>query len=325
MTMPLPIEIFAFAFVVAVCALLVAIEVRMHNVAIDDELRQQFNIPHAARARVAYDPALALDLAEHAVAVYDLSNGYERWCRNRGFSGADTIVRGCTQIGIAYQPERIVIAARGSSQLGDWLDDFLPFRVRWITRTYADGHTLAPGRIHLGFRTQIERVAIELIATVRELRQRYPDAVVQVTGHSLGAALASLIRVLLEHDYIPVDVTYTFESPRVGNATWAQWYDASFGDNSFRVANVNAGEQDIVTRVPLSRLGWRHVGRPIILCGGKAFESETRWEQYRHDNPISVVDHLRVIRRAWRSVSAHLGGSLLAELRRNPAILPLRS
>lgn len=257
-----------------------------------------------------YAPKLALDLAEHAITIYQLSNGYDRWVRDRGFVGADIIDRGATQIGIAYSASRIVIAARGSSQLGDWLNNITPFRVRWITA----------GRIHLGFRTQIARAAEELLETVRGLRRLYPAAAVHVTGHSLGGALASLIRVLLGRDGIPVDIVYTFESPRVGNSEWAQWYDATYGLTSFRVVNINAGEQDIVTRVPLSRFGWRHVGRPIVLCEGHAYESETAWEDHRRRNPVGVLTHLRIARRAWLGIEAHLGQYLLRELRQQAPV-----
>ncbi len=254
-----------------------------------------------------YSPRLALDLAEQAVAIYDLSDGYERWVRGRGFVGADTVERGATQIGIAYGPDRIVVAARGSSQFGDWSDNFLPFRIGWKP---------VAGRIHLGFRLQAARVADEVLQTVRDLRKAYPRAIVQVTGHSLGGALASLMRCVLEDAEIPVDVTYTFESPRVGNGKWAEWYDCSFGTTSFRVVNINAGEQDVVTRVPLSKLGWRHVGRPAILCDGRVYESETMWEEHRRRNPVGLLSHLRIIRRAWLSVEAHLGHALLQELQR---------
>jgi len=262
-----------------------------------------------------YDRRLSLDLGEHAIAIYELSNGFDRWARERGYVGADIIDRGATQIGIAYSPERITIVARGSSQFGDWVNNFTPFRARWITRTIANGVQMAPGRIHLGFRLQIERAAIELLVTVRELRSRYPNAAIMVTGHSLGGALATLIRVLLEHDAIPVAATYTFESPRVGNGEWARWYDRKYGSDTFRVVNINTGEQDIVTRVPLSCFGWRHVGGPVILCEGRAYESEKLWEDHRRRNPVGILTHLRVVRRAWLSVAAHLGQSLLRELR----------
>jgi pimeloyl-ACP methyl ester carboxylesterase len=254
-----------------------------------------------------YDKRLALDLAEHVVAVYNLSNGYERWARSRAYVGADLIERGATQIGIAYSQQRIIVAARGSSQFVDWLDNFLPIRLRWPGVVH--------GRIHLGFHLQAARVAHEVLATMKELRNAYPDARVYVAGHSLGGALASLLTCVLEAGGVTVTACYTFESPRVGNAEWALWYDAAYGAKSFRVANINAGEQDIVTRLPLSALGWRHVGRPILLSDGHAYESEAMWEDHRRANPMGGMSRLRVLRRAWCSVSAHFGAMLLRELR----------
>lgn len=254
----------------------------------------------------SYNRNLAYELAQHAVAIYDLSNGYERWTRGMRFVGADTVERGATQVGIAYSVDRIIVAARGSSQLGDWLDNFLPFRLGWKT---------VQGRIHLGFRIQAIRAAQEVLETVKDLRAAYPNAKVYVTGHSLGGALATLLRCVIEAGGIPVEAVYTFESPRVGNSTWAQWYDVAYGENSFRVVNINQGEQDIVTRVPLSRLGWRHVGRPVILSGGNAFESESAWEAHRRSNPVGFLSHLRIVRNGWLSVAAHLSAGLLRELK----------
>jgi pimeloyl-ACP methyl ester carboxylesterase len=254
-----------------------------------------------------YDARLALTLAEHSVAIYDLSNGYERWCRARGFVGADIVERAATQVGIAYGPDTIIVAARGSSQLGDWIDNVLPIRLGWPQ--------VVKGRIHLGFRFQAQRVTFEVLQTLQELRRAYPLAKVFVAGHSLGGALASLLACVLEAGGVPVEAVYTFESPRVGNAAWALWYDATHGKKSFRIVNINEGEQDVVTRVPLSRLGWRHVGRPVILSGGHAYESEAMWNAHRRRNPIGLTSHLRIIRRAWLCVAAHLGESLLRELR----------
>lgn len=276
-------------------------------------------VPHVSDGpfapQIPYDARLALELAEHAVSIYDASNGYERWSRGLGFAGADMIERGATQVGVSYGPTRIVVVARGSSQLVDWLDNFLPIRLRWPL--------VVEGRIHLGFRLQAQRAAHEVLATVQELRRTYPNAPVYVTGHSLGGALCSLLTCVLEAAGVPIVASYSFESPRVGNSEWAQWYDATHGGKSFRVVNINAGEQDIVTRFPISRLGWRHVGRPVILCGGQAYESETKWEEHRRQNPIGFPASLRVITRAWRSVAAHLGQSLLRELRAQVAVLPV--
>lgn len=260
---------------------------------------------------IAYDKALALELCEHSVAEYGLSNTYGRWARARGFVGADSIDRGSTQIGVAYDDERIVISARGTSQTLDWLDDFLPFRITWSP--------FVDGRIHFGVRLQMRRALDDLLDTVRsmmvaKLRKIY------ITGHSLGAALASLIRCVLEHDGFRIEAVYTFESPRVGNKKWGDWYDAGYRSNSFRVVNINEGEQDIVTRVPLSRFGWCHVGRPVILSGGTAYESEAMWEAERRKNPVGVLSHFRIVRSARLSVNAHLGTYLLTELRAQIAL-----
>jgi Lipase (class 3) len=76
-----------------------------------------------------------------------------------------------------------------------------------------------------------------------------------VTGHSLGAALATLY--VLDNaltDRIKNPTIYTFASPRVGDASFASAFD-SLGLTSWRVVN----ELDLVPRVPL---GYTHVDTP---------------------------------------------------------------
>lgn len=79
-----------------------------------------------------------------------------------------------------------------------------------------------------------------------------PTRSIAVTGHSLGAALATLYvldNALTEQIHNPS--IYTFASPRVGDATFAGVFDR-LNLTSWRIANV----LDVVPRVPL---GYSHV------------------------------------------------------------------
>ena len=79
------------------------------------------------------------------------------------------------------------------------------------------------------------------------------------TGHSLGAALATLATARYSADHAGASVgLYTYGSPRVGNPKFAQAFPNS---SAFRVVH----NHDPVTRLPPASLGVRHVGVPWMI------------------------------------------------------------
>jgi hypothetical protein len=76
-----------------------------------------------------------------------------------------------------------------------------------------------------------------------------------ITGHSLGAALATVATQFLEGHPVFSDqiaACYTFGSPRVGNTQ----FDREFKSVIYRVVNTT----DIVTVIPLLVMGYIHIG-----------------------------------------------------------------
>jgi len=84
-----------------------------------------------------------------------------------------------------------------------------------------------------------------------------PALHIYVTGHSLGAAIATLAAADL-YQLTPDISLYTYGSPRVGDETFAKYFDKIVPD-SFRVV----AHQDFVPKVPQRFLGFRHVSREI--------------------------------------------------------------
>lgn len=107
------------------------------------------------------------------------------------------------------------------------------------------------GRVHAGFRIAYESVAEEIEASVLKLK----DLPLYITGHSLGAALATVATQRLEHNPRIREIIaacYTFGSPRVGDSH----YDIEFKSPIYRVVNTT----DIVTIIPLLAMGYIHIG-----------------------------------------------------------------
>ncbi len=71
---------------------------------------------------------------------------------------------------------------------------------------------------------------------------------VAITGHSLGAALATLCaaeNALLYKDEVSIQALYTFASPKVGDSVFVNTFNG-LGLNSWRIAN----QQDVVPALP---------------------------------------------------------------------------
>jgi predicted lipase len=107
------------------------------------------------------------------------------------------------------------------------------------------------GRVHGGFRAAYDSVKQKIEKGILGL----DNIPLYITGHSLGAALATVATQELENN--PdikgrIAACYTYGSPRVGNTQ----YDKNFKAPIYRMVNTT----DIVTIVPLLAMGYVHIG-----------------------------------------------------------------
>ena len=161
---------------------------------------------------------------------------------------------------VKYRRNLVAVAFRGTApafqgakmtmDIRDWLIDFCAFQT--------PGGFLMGGRgarVHAGFRLAYDGVRDEIMSAIRSLRPHH----VYVTGYSLGGALATLaaldIKLTFGRRPWGIRVTmYNFGSPRVGNASFAKYYNRNVVD-SHRV--VHSG--DVVTMLPPWVTGYKHV------------------------------------------------------------------
>ncbi len=150
----------------------------------------------------------------------------------------------------------IAFAGTEPEQPGDWLEDFSVLRD-------------ATGA-HDGFKAGVDAVWDD----IRSIATAMPGRL-YLAGHSLGGALAGIAahRLIAEAVVAPDRIrgVYTIGMPRIGDAAYAAAYNAAgngmLGDRTFRLIH---GE-DIVTKVPPTELGYRHVGRPLSCPRGGQF------------------------------------------------------
>lgn len=192
----------------------------------------------------------ALSLAAAAKAAYTndisvLKKTVETW--GFDFNRLRWFDQGNTQAFLVADDEKMILAFRGTEPnvLGDWAADA---RIRM---------TPGPGGdVHRGFLAALHRIWADVEDAVEELRDKRQTF--WVTGHSLGAALATLAVASFRFRETPVPVNglYTFGQPRAGSEMFAEHFNAAFKKRTFRFVNNN----DVVTRVPPSAFGYSHVG-----------------------------------------------------------------
>lgn len=165
------------------------------------------------------------------------------------------VVEGFKTIGIVAgnvaDPNEIVIAIRGTSTVWEWIQDakfFLrPFDPVTGSGLTEDGFTV----MYLSFSfTQGPAQSF-----MKELLALLPAAGrVTIVGHSLGAALATLLALdFSAHSNLPLTV-FTIASPRVGDFVFEKVFNNAVR-SAFRVVN----RLDVVPKVPPALLFF-HVG-----------------------------------------------------------------
>lgn len=141
----------------------------------------------------------------------------------------------------------VFVAIRGTETIWEWLQDayFLqkPFPFAPGVGNTEDGFTDMYESLTVasaaGGSTRLAPAIAEAIAAI-------PKPAVTVAGHSLGAALATLLGYeLAATPGVPNPTVFTFASPYVGDSDFAERFN-TLVPNSWRIANL----VDIVTHVP---------------------------------------------------------------------------
>jgi triacylglycerol lipase len=196
----------------------------------------------AHMAKLAYIPFEESDLGMEQLE-YSLQSGW--------FNLMKTFNKKGTQAFLAKNDEFAVLAFRGT-QPTRWED------VRTDLRALKQ--KTIEGKVHKGFKEAFDDVRDEIFDIVDKSIGK--DLPLYITGHSLGAALATVATQELEEKFDDlIAACYTFGSPRVGDGKYEKSIKAPF----YRIVNTI----DIVTLVPIFLGTFVHVGDPRYLSRRK--------------------------------------------------------
>jgi len=137
---------------------------------------------------------------------------------------------------ILESSHEIIIAFRGTSSTTDWLSNVMASQERF---NYLKETTLT----HRGFTNIYSSARDGIMAGLSKLS---PEKTLYITGHSLGAALATLCAIdIAANTTFTSPILFTYGSPRVGNPDFVKAFK-SYVRSSYRYANVF----DVVTYAP---------------------------------------------------------------------------
>jgi lipase (class 3) len=171
-----------------------------------------------------------------------------------------------TQGFVAWRDDCGVLVFRGTqpSRIKDWLTDL---KFRMVDLFDASD----PVGVHRGFQAALDSVRNKLINAMAFHKQRP----IFVTGHSLGAALATLAARYLQLRGVPVHSLHTFGSPRVGDKRFVTDFPVPI---VYRWVN----EGDVVPLFPFDGLmfsDYHHVGQRHHMRDGEIHVDETLFQQ----------------------------------------------
>jgi|SRR5580704_2178503 len=195
-----------------------------------------------------------------------------------GFSSATPFVKHKIDVTASFdtcgllgeRPDAIILAFAGTDP-GVWetLATDANFRVDQNSDT------------HIGFQTALNAAQPEIQQAVSMSKQN--NKPLWIAGHSLGAALAALAAQFAAASGTAPKAVYLFGMPRAGGGKFQAAYDnnAGLGPVTYRFVHG----LDVVARVPMSGLGYRHIGQVLQCASGQHFDPAAPLSALGSDDP----------------------------------------
>jgi hypothetical protein len=143
----------------------------------------------------------------------------------------------------------VIICFRGTE-----LVDVNDFKYNINIWPHREKYNRSKGFIHFGFTRALNMIYKNIVNYLVDLKFNLPHVRIICTGHSLGAAIATIAAHRLDANEL-----YTFGSPKVGTRLFVKHLEK---DNVFHIRVVN--ENDIITTLPT--IFYKHHTQGFRLC-----------------------------------------------------------
>jgi hypothetical protein len=189
-----------------------------------------------------------------------------------------------TQCFVAHNSESVVLSFRGT-EINNFIGAFDDWRrnMELIAEPDESG-----GLVHLGFRKDLKEVWGEVKEYLRPLLDG-TGRTLWITGHSLGAALATLAaeRAVREAQF-KVQGVFPYGSPRIGDDVFKAKYNAlGLGAVTFRFIN----NQDVVPKIPPGT-PYKHVGQvKFIDANGQLHDQRIHESEGGLEHLLGLIGH----------------------------------
>tara|TARA_Y100001970_G_scaffold203607_1_gene247832 strand:+ start:3273 stop:4082 length:810 start_codon:yes stop_codon:yes gene_type:complete len=245
----------------------------------------------------AYDEILtkrAVDLAEASYCISTIDNWNCTTCDNNIFLTNVIEKKGVRALqGYDSITDCLFISYRGSSNIENWIDNI---RIKKIS-PYNDSNI----KVAKGFYNEHNVIKSDLIDNLSILTDKYKTKNIFLTGHSSGAALATLMGFDILSMYTNYNLLYliTFGSPRIGNKDFSYFFN-DYNITSYRVTHNN----DMVPHLPEEMFGYLHISNEIWyneenseykICNDKYNEDSTCSNSCSPLHCTSTSDHLNYL------------------------------
>ncbi len=195
-------------------------------------------------------------------------------------------VGGSTQCYVTHNQDFVIVAFRGT-QVPKPVTGTIPGELwrqvakdLWMDAKFRIVASGQGGSVHEGFKKALDEVWETLKSYLDGLKDEKPTRTFWFTGHSLGAALATLAA----DRFGDAQGLYTFGSPLVGDAVFARDFHVSgyrFVNNNDVVARIPTWNPNVFNLIKGNR--YEHVGLlKYIDNAGRLFDNPSMLERLQH-------------------------------------------
>jgi len=209
--------------------------------------------------------------ARLSMKAYESKKDFQKFYK-KDWDSVTMFSQGGTECYVLTCPKNYVVVFRGTEPTS-WEDIKADANIRKSKREWMPDDNKSgvgsKGKVHTGFRKALNDIWGDLWNHYKKNGQ---GKQLVVTGHSLGAALATLYTDRIDDEK---SVCYTYGSPRVGNKQLIN----NMNFNCYRIRNNN----DIVTKVPPEIVGFSHKSTELKYfdCDGNLKEGFSRWYMFK--------------------------------------------